>query len=177
VESPIAVEKKEEKIKEEPKPKEPEKLKTEFTKEDAKKAEQQTQAKGEKTPNEGDDKDKTGNKGEPKGTLDPNGQYTGTPGGGGGGDGMSLSMSGWAWSKAPDTNDIPGNESGRVVFEIECDDTGEIIGIKTIERGVNAATEQRLRAAIMATSLQRTVEGGQIPERSKGTVTFVIKSR
>jgi outer membrane biosynthesis protein TonB len=176
VESPVVVEKKEEKVKEEPKPKEPEKLKTEFTKDDAKKSDQQATNKGEKTPSEGDDTDKTGNKGEPKGTLDPNGQYKGTPGGGGGGDGMSLSMSGWTWSKTPDT-DIPDNESGRVVFEIECDDSGEIIGIKTLERGVNAATEQRLKSAIMKTSLMRTVDGGQIPERSKGTVTFVIKSR
>ncbi|HZY79984.1 MAG TPA: hypothetical protein VFE50_10705 [Cyclobacteriaceae bacterium] len=177
IESPVAVEKKEEKVKEEPKPKEPEKVKTEFTKEDAKKAEQQTQAKGEKTPSEGDDKDKTGNKGEPKGTLDPNGQYTGTPGGGGGGNGMSLSMSGWAWAKNPDTNDIPPNESGRIKFQIECDETGEIIGIKTLEKGVSAATEQQLRAAIMATSLMRVGDGANVPERSTGTVTFVIKSR
>lgn len=173
VESPVVVEKKEEKVKEEPKPKEPEKLKTEYKPEVTKETEKQ----GEKKESEGDDKDKTGNKGEPKGTLDPNGQYTGTPGGGGGGDGMSLSMSGWAWSETPRTSGISENESGRIVFEIECDDSGEIIGITTRERGVSSATEQLLKSEIMRISLRRTIEGGKIPERSKGTVTFVIKSR
>lgn len=175
VESPVAVEKKEEKVKEEPK-KEPEKLKTEFTPEDAKNAEKSTADKGEKKESEGDDTDKTGNKGEPKGKLDPNTQYVGTPGGGGGGDGEGLSMSGWAWAEEPNTSNIPENESGRIKFQIECDATGEIIGIKTLEKGVSAITEQRLREAIMNTSLQRTA-GGAVPDRSTGTVTFIIKSR
>jgi outer membrane biosynthesis protein TonB len=185
VESPVVVKKEEEKVKEkakdepkvepkvEPK-KEPEKLKTEYKPEVTPK---QNDNEGKKTESEGDDKNKTGNKGEPEGTLDPNGQYTGKPGGGGGGNGVSLSMSGWEWSEQPNTAGISNNESGRVVFEIECDADGEIIGIRTIERGVGAATEQLLRSSIMKTSLIRKSNAGQTPERSKGTVTFVIKSR
>lgn len=176
VESPVAVEKKEEKIKEEPKPKEPEKVKTEFTKEDAKKAEQQTTNKGEKTESEGDDKDKTGNKGEPKGTLDPNAEYKGTPGGGAGGDGMSLSMGGWAWAEEPKLPSLPDNEDGRIVFEIECDEEGEIIGIITKERGLSLKAEQLLKEEIRRNSLVRTASG-KAPERSKGTVTFILKTR
>jgi len=166
----------EEKVKEEPKPKEPEKVRTEFTKEDAKKTETQAKNTGEKSPSEGDDKDKKGNKGEPKGTLDPNGQYKGTPGGGGGGDGMSLSMSGWAWAENPKLPTIPDNEDGRIVFEIECDADGEIIGITTVERGLSPRAEQLLKEEIRRNSLIRTA-GGQTPERSKGKVVFILKTR
>jgi protein TonB len=182
-ESPVTVKKEEEKPKEEvvkpketpkeeTKPKEEEKLKTEYqpTNQPA------NDNKGTSTTSEGDDANKTGNKGQPNGTLDPNGQYTGKPGGGGGGNGAGLSMSGWTWTTEPSTAGISNNESGRIVFEIECDDSGEIIGIKTLERGVSAATEQILRKEIMGTSLTH-IGNGTVPPRSKGTMTFVIRSR
>jgi outer membrane biosynthesis protein TonB len=166
IESPVVVEKKEETVKEKPKDepkKEAEKVKTEYKPTDAK--------------SEGDDVNKTGNKGQPEGTLDPNGQYTGKPGGGGGGNGTSLSMSGWAWAEQPNTSGIPDNESGRIVFKIECDENGDIIKIETSERGVSPKTEQILRAAIERTSLVRDAKAGPAPLSSSGTVTFVIKSR
>lgn len=176
VESPVTVKKEEEKVKEKPKEepkKEPEKLKTEYKPSEQAK---QNDNKGQKTESEGDDVNKTGNKGEPDGTLDPNGQYTGKPGGGGGGTGTGLSMSGWKWTEEPSTAAISNNESGRIVFEIECDDNGDIIGLKTLERGVSAATEQILRREIMGTSLTH-IGSGVVPARSKGIMTFVIKSR
>ena len=175
LESPVTVKKQEEKVKEEPKKeepkKEPEKLKTEY-KPDANTPKNDN--KGEKTESEGDDKNKTGNKGEPEGTLDPNGQYTGKPGGGGGGEG--LAMSGWKWTEDPSTAGISNNENGRIVFQIECDADGEITGLNTIEKGVSAATEQILRKAILGTSLTYTGTGAA-PPKSKGRMTFVIKSR
>jgi outer membrane biosynthesis protein TonB len=184
IESPVTVKAKEEPKKEEPKkeepkkevPKEPEKLKTEYTKENAQTA-QKSNSKGENSTSEGDDVNKTGNKGQPDGTLDPNGQYKGTPGGGGGGNGGFLAMSGWGWAEQPSTSGVSNNESGRIVFEIECDEDGEIIKITTIERGVSAATEQLLRAAIQKTSLVRDDAFGKAPPHSSGKVTFVIKSR
>lgn len=182
-ESPVVV-KKEEPKKVEPKKEEPKKEKEQPKKEPEKLLTEYKPSNSSSTSptkgggSEGDDVNKTGNKGQPDGNLDPNGQYTGKPGGGGGGDGgLSLAMSGWTWSERPRTSEISNNESGRVVFEIECDDSGEIIGIKTLERGVSAATEQALKKEIMRVSLVSTVKGGVIPERSKGTVTFVIKSR
>lgn len=183
-ESPVVVKKeepkKEEPKKEEPKKeqpkvepkKEPEKLLTEYKPANPAK----TDAKGGNS--EGDDVGKTGNKGQPDGNLDPNGQYTGKPGGGGGGDGgMALAMSGWTWSERPRTSGISNNESGRIVFEIECDEDGQILSIVTKEKGVSAATEALLKQELQRISLERTVQGGTIPTRSKGTVTFVIKSR
>jgi protein TonB len=187
VESPVTVKAKEEpkeekvkevkeKPKEEVKVKEPEKLKTEYTKDNTQQA-QKSNSKGETSTGEGDDVNKTGNKGQPDGTLDPNGQYKGTPGGGGGGNGDFLNMSGWGWAEKPSTSGISNSESGRIVFEITCDASGEITGIRTLEKGVSAATEQLLKEAIYKTSLIRDDASGKAPAQSKGTVTFVIKSR
>jgi hypothetical protein len=176
VESPVVVKEEEKKVIDKPKPKEPEKLKTEYKKEEPKETAKPSDNKGEKKESEGDDKDKTGNKGQPDGNLDPNGQYKGKPGGGAGGDGMSLSMSGWAWDKQPELPQLPDNENGRIVFDIECDEYGEIIGIKTIERGLSLRAEQLLKEEIRRNSLVKTSDGAA-PARSTGRVTFILKTR
>jgi len=180
-ESVVAV--KEEKPKEEVvKPKETEKPKEEVKKEEPKKSEEtktsaatETKAKTESTQSQGDDKNKTGDKGNPEGSLDAKALY-GQQGGGGGGDGLSLQMSGWAWADNPKIPGLPDNEDGRIVFEIECDSEGEIIGITTIERGLSPRAEQLLKEEIRKNSLIRT-SGGQTPERSKGRVVFVLKTK
>lgn len=180
-ESVVAV--KEEKPKEEVvKPKETEKPKEEVKKEEPKKSEEtktsaatETKAKTESTQSQGDDKNKTGDKGNPEGSLDAKALY-GKQGGGGGGDGLSLQMSGWAWADNPKIPGLPDNEDGRIVFEIECDSEGEIIGITTIERGLSPRAEQLLKEEIRKNSLIRT-SGGQTPERSKGKVVFVLKTK
>lgn len=174
IESPVAVKEEKEKVKEEPKPKQPEQVKTEYKKETQ--TAQQNDNVGKKTESEGNDINKTGNKGQPEGVLDPNAQYTGKAGGGSNGDGMSLSMSGWAWADQPNLPSLPDNEDGRIVFEIECDADGEIVGIKTLERGLSARAEQLLKEEIRRNSLVRT-SGGQAPERSKGRIVFILKTR
>ncbi len=124
---------------------------------------------------EGDDKGRIGDKGNPEGKPDAKALY-GQPGGGGG-DGMSLSMAGWAWADRPKIPDLPDNEDGRVVFEIECDENGEIMpNIKTLERGLSPRAEQLLKEEIRKNSLVRT-SGGAVPPRSRGTVVFVLKTR
>lgn len=178
-ESPVTVKKEEEKPKEKPKEevvvkqKEPEKLKTEY-----KPAEQtaNNNNKTASTTSEGDDVNKTGNKGQPNGTLDPNGQYTGTPGGGGGGNGFGLSMGGWSWDETPKLPQLPDNEDGRIEFEIECDADGQIIGIKTLQRGLSPKAEQLLKDEILRHSLVKNSPGAA-PERSKGKVVFILKTR
>jgi protein TonB len=187
-ESPVTVKKEEEKPKEtpkevvvkpketpkeEPKPKEPEKLKTEY-KPDA--TATSNNNKGTSTTSEGDDANKTGNKGQPNGTLDPNGQYTGKPGGGGGGNGFGLAMGGWGWDEQPKLPQLPDNEDGRIEFEIECDADGQIIGIKTLQRGLSPKAEQLLKDEILRHSLVKNSPGAA-PERSKGKVVFILKTR
>lgn len=125
--------------------------------------------------NQGDDVGKTGDKGDPRGTVDGKAMY-GTPGngGGGGGTGPSLEISGWEWDKKPAPS-VSNNESGRVVFEIKVDDSGDVISIKTIERSVSAEAEQICRKEIQ--KLTFTKIGANVPPVSTGKITFVMRSR
>lgn len=187
VESPVVVkeEKKEaakEPVKEPVKDKPTEKI---VKKEDVKKEEKKETntgdskkdeaKKGDNTTSHGDDKGKVGDKGDPEGKLDANALY-GNKGGGGGGDGFGLSMSGWAWAEDPKIPNLPDNEDGRIEFEIECDEDGEIIGITTLQRGLSPRAEQLLKDEIRKNSLVRT-SGGKAPDRSKGRVVFILKTK
>ena len=131
--------------------------------------------KGDNSTSHGDDKGKVGDKGSPEGKLDAKALY-GQQGGGGGGDGFGLSMSGWAWADDPQVPNLPDNEDGRIEFEIECDENGDIIGIQTIQRGLSPKAEQLLKEEIRKNSLVRT-SAGKVPERSKGRVVFILKTK
>jgi len=89
---------------------------------------------------------------------------------------MNLQMSGWEWADQPTLPELPDNENGRVVFEIECDDNGDITGITTVERTLSPRAEQLLKDEIRKNSLKRTT-GGKAPERSKGRIVFVLKTK
>ncbi len=152
-----------------------EKLKAEFKKEDKKDVADKDASKKGVPGSQGDDDGKTGDKGSPEGKLDAKALY-GTPGGGGGGDGLNLQMSGWSWAEQPKVPELPDNDNGRVVFEIECDENGDIVAINTLERSLSPKSEQLLKAEIRKNSLIKT-SGGQAPERSKGRIVFVLKTR
>jgi outer membrane biosynthesis protein TonB len=130
---------------------------------------------GDNTQSHGDDAGKTGDKGNPQGSLDAKALY-GKQGGGNDGNGLSLSMSGWRWADQPKIPELPDNEDGRIVFEIECDADGEIVGITTLERGLSPRAEQLLKEEIRRNSLERTSDG-KVPERSKGKVVFLLKTK
>jgi len=119
----------------------------------------------------GDDANKTGDKGDPKGKIDADALY-GKQGGGAGGAGLELA--GWDWDFIPKPN-VPNNETGRVVFEIKVDDTGEIISIKTIERSVSLEAETICRKEIEKLTFSK--KGTNVPPPiSSGRITFVIRS-
>lgn len=125
--------------------------------------------------NHGDDKAKEGDKGNPDGKVDAKALY-GTPGGGGGGTGLNLQMSGWTWADKPALPELPDNENGRVVFEIECDENGDITRITTVEKSLSPRAEQLLKDVIRKNSLVRT-SGGAVSERSTGRIIFVLKTK
>jgi periplasmic protein TonB len=132
--------------------------------------------KGDPTTSQGDDKGKVGDKGNPEGNVDAKALY-GNQGGGANGDkGFGLSMSGWSWADQPVIPPLPDTEDGRIEFEIECDSEGEIIGITTLQRGLSARAEQLLKDEIRKNSLMKT-SGGKAPERSKGRVVFILKTK
>lgn len=123
-------------------------------------------------PSHGDDPGETGDKGNPQGNVDAKALY-GKPGGGAGGS--SLDLAGWTWDARPAPS-IPEEELGGVVrFEIKVDDRGEIISIRTLERGVRPETEQLCRKAIEKLTFSKT--GENVPPVSTGTITFVIRAR
>jgi hypothetical protein len=128
---------------------------------------------------EGDDVNKKGNKGDPAGTLDPNGQYTGKPGTGGpgsGGNGFGLQMAGWNWDELPQQPKIPDNVNGRITFEIIVDSEGEIVSIQTKERGLSPEAEKICKDEIMKRSFVPK-DGFTPPAQSKGTITFFLRVR
>ena len=131
------------------------------------------QKKGENL-SQGNDTNATGDKGQPTGTLDPNASYSGLQGGGAGGSGTGLDLAGWQWDKKPNPK-IPENESGRLVFEIEVDANGEITGLVAIERGLSAQAERICKEEIR--KLTFTPTGTNLPSKSKGKITFVVKAQ
>lgn len=131
---------------------------------------EKTESKTGQPGNQGDDVNKTGDKGDPKGSLDAKALY-GKPGGGAGGS--SLDLAGWQWDEIPKP-DVPNNESGRVVFEIKVDGAGEIISIKTLERSVSLEAENICRREIEKLTFTKT--GTNVPAISTGKITFVVRS-
>ncbi len=147
----------------------------EYKKEDKKESTNADASKKGTTGSQGDDINKTGDKGSPEGKLDAKALY-GTPGGGGGGDGLGLSMGGWAWASDPKIPELPDSDNGKVVFSIECDENGEITRIDTKERSLSARSEQILKDLIRENSLVRTSDT-KAPPVSRGTIVFILKTK
>ena len=122
---------------------------------------------------QGDDAKKTGDKGNEQGTINPLTQY-GPPGGGGGETG--LAMFGWRWAEEPVFLMPDDNMSGRVEFDIVCDDNGDITGITPSRNDLSLKTLKMLQEAIEKSSLVWT-EKGKAPTTSKGKFVFTLKTK
>lgn len=125
-----------------------------------------------KASGQGNEKDRAGDAGDPKGTVDARALY-GTQGGGGGGP--ALEISGWMWDQAPNDKDA-SSENGRIVFEFQIDDEGYVISTRTIESTVSPTVLQFYERQLRAVTFSQTTGSAPAP-RTTGKVTFVIKSR
>ncbi len=121
--------------------------------------------------NHGDDPGKTGDKGNPEGSLDAKALY-GKPGGGAGGS--SLELSGWNWDEIPKPN-VPNNITGRIVFQIQVDSEGELRDIDIIENSLNPEATKACREAVEKLTFSKT--GTNVPDISKGKITFVVRAK
>jgi outer membrane biosynthesis protein TonB len=174
------VEKPVEKPKEKPveKPKETTKPVTEKTTE-ATKPIKEAGATGEGTStkppaaSQGDDTDKTGDKGDEQGELDARALY-GKPGGGQGGP--ALNIVGWIWDEVPRNKD-QSNENGTVTFEFMIDEDGYVIFTKTLKSSVSPSVAKFYEDQLKQTTFSRTGSGAVKPGNTKGTVTFSIVSK
>jgi protein TonB len=124
--------------------------------------------------NEGDDAGKPGDKGNPQGTVDAKGYY-GKPGGGDGGEGPSIVLNGWEWDNIVKPN-IEDSETGRIVFDIEVDENGDLIGVRKESGSVSAAAERACLASLEKLTFTRKA-GAKVPAVTKGKITFVIRAR
>lgn len=121
---------------------------------------------------QGDDANKSGDKGNPQGSVDAKALY-GKQGGGDGGP--ALDIAGWNWDYIPKP-DVPDNEiPGRIVFQIKVNQDGEVIGIDKLESSVSVATEKACREAIEKLTFSKT--GTNVPNVSVGKITFVVRSK
>ena len=130
------------------------------------------QKKGENL-SQGNDKNTTGDKGQSVGTLDPRAEYTGVQGGGYNEIGYSLQLKGWRWEKLPNPV-FSGNERGVIVYTIEVDDNGEIIGLKP-DIILSPETDRICREEIRKLSLKP--DGSGTSAGAKGKITFVVKAQ
>lgn len=122
--------------------------------------------------NQGDDVNKTGDKGKEEGKIDERALY----GAKGGASGASLEMAGWQWDFLPKPNDT-SNENGKIVFQITIDEDGYIIGVKTLEKTVSPEVEKIYRQAVEDLSFHQTAENIRPAPTSTGKITFIIRSR
>ncbi|MFZ9505089.1 MAG: hypothetical protein ACO263_11020 [Cyclobacteriaceae bacterium] len=129
-----------------------------------------------KPSSQGDAINAKGDQGSKEGKIDAQALY-GVPGGGGGGDGTgtALSLAGWRWDREPSVA-LPATEkNGKLVFEIEVDENGDIVKLVPIERGLSPAAEKLCREEILRRRF--TPLGDNVPPISKGRVTFRYKAQ
>jgi len=120
---------------------------------------------------EGDDVNKQGDKGVEGGTEGA-AVYKGKPGGG---DGGTLEINGWDWDFVPKPN-VTDNSTGRIVFNIEVDDNGELIRYEKLSSGVSPAAERACIEALQKLTFTKK-PGAKVPPVSKGRITFVIRAQ
>jgi len=115
-----------------------------------------------------------GDMGDPKGTVDGKSLY-GTPGAGGGSKGATVSISGWR-NKAISLPKDNSSETGKIVFRVTVDDTGDVVGIQVVESSVSPSVVGFYRNYLQQKLSTFLVAEGNPPPRSTGTITIQIRS-
>ena len=121
--------------------------------------------------NNGDDADGVGDKGNPNGKINAK-EFYGTPGGSS--SGVAFDVSGWAMASRPNVND-ESDETGRIVFQIKVDGTGEITNVRQLQSTVSPSVSEVYRRAVQRLRLRP--KGGATPPTATGTITFIIKAK
>lgn len=115
-----------------------------------------------------------GDMGDPKGTVDGKSLY-GTPGTGGGSKGATVNISGWR-NKAISLPKDNSSETGKIVFRVTVDDTGDVVGIQVVESSVSPSVVGFYRNYLQQRLGSFLVAEGNPPPRSTGTITIQIRS-
>lgn len=121
--------------------------------------------------NNGDDADGVGDKGNPNGKINAK-EFYGTPGGAS--SGVNFDVSGWSLASRPSVND-DSDETGRIVFQIKVDGSGEITNVRQLQSTVSPSVSELYRRAV--SRLRLRPKGGATPPTATGTITFIIKAK
>ncbi|HEY5916697.1 MAG TPA: hypothetical protein VIU13_04825 [Chryseolinea sp.] len=121
--------------------------------------------------NHGDDKDKTGDKGNPEGKLDAKALY-GQPGGGSGGVSMS-GFTGFDWPKVQPPP-LPDGAYGVYEFIVKVDAEGTVIKVTPRERGLSLEAQRKLMEMIQQLEF---IPKGDNTDGAEGRITFKVVSK
>jgi outer membrane biosynthesis protein TonB len=128
---------------------------------------------GSASNNNGNKPGTTGDMGKADGNPDVRGIYDGNPGKGKGGS--SLDMAGWRWDTKPKVND-ESNEEGKIVFQVNVDEEGNIVSVTVLEKSVSPALVRKYQKEVEGLSFSRT-SGGNNGKGANGRITFLITSK
>ena len=90
--------------------------------------------------------------------------------------GASLDLQGWMWNSLPEPKDL-SKENGKIIFEIFVNIYGEIENIRTLETTVTPSVEKVYKDEVLNLSFTQTSTNYNPADISKGTITFIIKSK
>ncbi len=120
-------------------------------------------------------KGEIGDKGDPRGTLDGK-SMMGKPGNGTGGAGASIGgLSGWKKKRLSLPND-GSSETGKIVFKVTVDDSGDVVGISVVSSTVSPKVQNFYRNYIQQKLSSVLSPEGTPPDRATGTITINIES-
>ena len=74
----------------------------------------------------------------------------------------------------PNVND-ESDETGRIVFQIKVDGSGEITNVRQLQSTVSPSVSEVYRRAVQRLRLRP--KGGATPPTATGTITFIIKAK
>lgn len=87
--------------------------------------------------------------------------------------GSALDMPGWRWIDAPEVKDN-SSATGKIVFELQIDDVGEVVSVKTIFRSVPATVVAHYKAAVKDLIFEPTNFDTEVDGYTVGKITFII---
>lgn len=90
--------------------------------------------------------------------------------------GASLDLQGWMWNSLPEPKDL-SKENGKIIFEIFVNIYGEIENIRTLETTVTPSVEKVYKDEVLNLKFTPTSTNYNPADISKGTITFIIKSK
>lgn len=125
-----------------------------------------------KANNNGNVEGAEGDQGSKKGTVNADALLESA----GGSGGTALDMPGWNWIDPPAITD-ESNETGKIIFEIDIDEFGEVISVKTIYRSVTKMVVDHYRDAVEELTFEPTDSESDIQSITTGRITFIIRSK